>query len=125
MPEELSAGSVTFLIPKGAVITCRIVAFSVNELNPTRRMHFLVIGNKYRLNSIHLFNQFHPFLIAKQKAGRTKRICFRRGIRNDRYTVKVVLTRISGTGIENVVVEFSVFLKIPFIDSGGYNCLVF
>ena len=81
-------------------------------------MQLPVFCHKDFLDPVHTPDQLHPVFKTKDIADCAQGISVHGPVRDDRYLIQVVLHRISGIGIQDVMVDRAVFLKIPFVISG-------
>ena len=87
-------------------------------------VYLIIIGDKYPVYIIQLADQPHPFVETQQETGSAERVGREGGICDDRDTVEIILTGISGLGIKDVVILFPVCFKITLVDAGGYDGFV-
>lgn len=80
-------------------------------------MYLVVICNEYGIHIVKLIDELHASVKAEQEAcgaqgiGGEGRICY------DRDTVQIIVARVTGPGIQYVMVYRAVLLKIPLVDA--------
>ena len=80
-------------------------------------MQLPVFCHKDGFDPFHAADELHPIFQAKYIAGCAQGISVHRPVGDDRYLIQVVLHRISGVRIQDVMVDGAVFLEIPFLIS--------
>ena len=81
-------------------------------------MQLPVFCHKDRFYSFHAPDQFHPAFKTKDITGRAQCVAVHRPVGDNRYLIQFILHRVSGIGIQNMMADHAVFLKIPFVISG-------
>lgn len=84
-------------------------------------MQRVVVGYEDGPDIVQRFYQGGSLVQPEPETGRAQRITVYRGVRDDCDLKKLVAVGIAGGGIQQVVIDFTVFLKIPFIGAGGYH----
>ena len=80
-------------------------------------MQLPVFCHKDCLDPVHTPDQLHPVFKTKDIADCAQGISVHRTVGDDRYLIQVILHRISGVRIQDVMVDGAVFLEIPFVIS--------
>ena len=80
-------------------------------------MEFIIACDKDCLHSVQTADQFHAFGETKCITRRAEGISIHGAVGQNGYLKELVLDGITGPGIQNVVVDDSVFLKISLIIS--------
>ncbi len=81
-------------------------------------VEFIIICDEESLHTIKGFDKFHALFQPKGIADCAQRIPVNRSFGEDGDTVQVIVIGHSGFRIQDVVIDFSIHFKIPFIVSG-------
>src|SRR5699024_8663525 len=87
-------------------------------------MYLIIIRDKYCLHTAHALDQIHPFLKSQRVAGGAEGIAVNGAVGYDGDLIQIILDRIAGSGIKDMVIDGSVFFKIPLIIAGSHNRLI-
>ena len=87
-------------------------------------MYFIVVCDENSFRSIKAFNERHTVFQPEGETGGGETVAVHRCTGDDRDLKEPVIVRVTGRGVQDMVITRPIYFKIAFVDAGGYDGLI-